>query len=1030
MIEKLINFSWRNRFLVIAITILLLLASLWAIKNTPLDALPDLTPPQIIVSVKWKGQSPQLIEDQIIYPLTNALMSVAGAKTVRAFSSFENALVYVIFEEGHDIYFSRDRVAEKINELLPTFPKTAQVKMGPDATGIGWVYEYALTSQTKDLAELYDLQQYYYKYALLGINGVSEVATVGGFEKNYQVTINEAKLVEQELSIQDVMKAIKANNEDRGGRIILENGYEQIIQAIGYAKTSEDLGNIVIKSRNGHPLKISDVAVIDLVPSYRRGMADLNGQGEVIGGIVVIRYKENAYAVIQEIKAKLEAIKLDDVELVTTYDRSDLIRKAIDTLTHTLLEESIVVLFIVLMFLLHFRSALVIILTLPLTIAITFLWMKFAGVESNIMSLGGIAIAIGAMIDASIVMVENVHKKLQAYTDKYGKKLEGKERVELILNASKQVGRPIFFALMLIVVSFLPIFALSGQEGALFKPLAYTKTFAMLTGAIVSITIVPILMVYLVRGKILDERKNWLNRFFIWLYSPLLKGALWLRYFVPFVLVGFVVYGVWIYQQQKWEFMPPLNEQTYMYMPVTPYGIGIDMAKELTQKTDKILKENFPEVATVFGKAGRADTATDPAPLSMIETIITFKPQSEWREGMTYKKLLNEMESTLQIKGLTNSWTYPIRGRIDMLLSGIRTPLGIKLYGDTSEELAIYAQKIEQQLKAYGGTQSVFADKANSGYYLNIDLNDAKIAEYGINKNLILDTISNGFGGMTVATLYEGVKRYPISVRYEQDKRADLTSIGKIRIKTPYGYAPLTTFAKLYYKEAPSILKAEKGKKVIFIYITPNQGTTSQAYKIEGMKLLSDLKLPSGYYYEWAGESEYLESAMERLLFIVPITLFITFILIYLGLQSVRNALIVFFTLPFAAVGGILYLDMLNFNFSIAVVVGFLSLIGVATETAIVMIIYLEEAVGNLKERTKESVKHAIYEGAVLRVRPKLMTVFAILGGLLPIMYIDGVGSEVMQRIAAPMIGGVMSSAVLTLIIIPAVYFMSVRKVG
>ena len=1030
MIESLINFSWKNRFLIIATTILLLLGSLWAIKNTPLDALPDLTPPQIIVSVKWKGQSPQLIEDQIIYPLTNALMSVAGAKTVRAFSSFENALVYVIFEEGHDIYFSRDRVAEKINELLPSFPKTAQVKMGPDATGIGWVYEYALTSQTKDLSELYDLQQYYYKYALLGINGVSEVATVGGFEKNYQITINEDKLVEQELSIQDVIKAVKANNEDRGGRILLENGYEQIIQAIGYAKTSEDLGNIVIKTRNGNPLKISDVAVIDLVPSYRRGMADLNGQGEVIGGIVIVRYKENAYAVIQEIKEKLEQIKLDDVELVTTYDRSDLISKAIDTLTHTLMEESVVVLLIVLAFLLHFRSALVIILTLPLTIAITFLWMKWAGVESNIMSLGGIAIAIGAMIDASIVMVENVHKKLQAHTDKTGKKLEGQERIELILNASKQVGRPIFFALVLIVVSFLPIFALSGQEGALFKPLAYTKTFAMMTGAIVSITIVPILMVYLVRGKILDERKNWLNRFFIFLYSPLLKGALFLRYLVPFVLIGFIAYGVWVYEQQKWEFMPPLNEQTYMYMPVTPYGIGIDMAKELTQKTDKILKENFLEVATVFGKAGRADTATDPAPLSMIETIITFKPKSQWREGMTYEKLLNEMESTLQIKGLTNSWTYPIRGRIDMLLSGIRTPLGIKLYGDTSEELAIYAKKIEQRLKSYGGTQSVFADKANSGYYLNIDLKDDKIAEYGINKNLILDTISNGFGGMSVATLYEGVKRYPISVRYEQDKRADITTIGKIRIKTPYGYAPLSTFAKLYYKEAPSILKAEKGKKVIFIYITPNQGVTSQAYKIDGTKLLQDLKLPTGYYFEWAGESEYLESAMERLTFIVPITLFITFILIYLGLQSLRNAMIVFFTLPFAVVGGIIYLDMLNFNFSIAVVVGFLSLIGVATETAIVMIIYLEEAVNNLKERTTENIKHAIYEGAVLRVRPKLMTVFAILGGLIPIMYIDGVGSEVMKRIAAPMIGGVVSSAVLTLIIIPAVYFMSVKKVG
>ncbi len=1026
MIEKLINFSWRNRFLIIATTILLLLGSFWAIKNTPLDALPDLTPPQIIVSVKWQGQSPQLIEDQIIYPLTNALMSVAGAKTVRAFSSFENALVYVIFEEGHDIYFSRDRVAEKINELLPTFPKTAQVKMGPDATGIGWVYEYALTSKTKDLSELYDLQQYYYKYALLGINGVSEVATVGGFEKNYQITINEQKLVEQGLSIQELVKAIKSNNEDRGGRIILENGYENIIQAIGYAKTAEDLGNIVIKTRNGNPLKVSDVAVIDLVPSYRRGMADLNGQGEVIGGIVIVRYKENAYAVIQEIKEKLEKIKLSDVDLITTYDRSDLITKAIDTLTHTLVEESVVVLLIILMFLLHFRSALVIIITLPLTIAITFLLMKWAGVESNIMSLGGIAIAIGAMIDASIVMVENVHKKLQVAG---GEKLQGEERIEVVLNAAKQVGRPIFFALILIVVSFLPIFALSGQEGALFKPLAYTKTFAMLTGAIISITLVPILMVYLVRGKILDERKNWLNRFFIWLYSPLLKGALWLRFVVPFILIGVIAYGVWVYQQQKWEFMPPLNEQTYMYMPVTPYGIGIDMAKELTQKTDKILKENFPEVETVFGKAGRADTATDPAPLSMIETIITFKPESQWREGMTYKKLLNDMEEMLQVKGLTNSWTYPIRGRIDMLLSGIRTPLGIKLYGDSSEELAKQAQEIEKRLKAYGGTQSVFADKANSGYYLNIDLNDEKIAEYGITKNLILDTISNGVSGSTVATLYDGIKRYPISVRYEQSKRSDLTSIGSIRVKTPYGYTPLETFAHLYYKEAPSILKAEKGKKVIFIYITPNQGTTSQVYKKEGMKLLADLKLPTGYYYEWAGESEYLESAMERLTFIVPITLFITFILIFMGLNNLRNALIVFFTLPFAAVGGILYLDMLNFNFSIAVVVGFLSLIGVATETAIVMIIYLEEAVEKVTVRSKENIRHAIYEGAVLRVRPKLMTVFAILGGLLPIMYINGVGSEVMQRIAAPMIGGVVSSAVLTLLVIPAVYYMVIKKV-
>jgi Cu(I)/Ag(I) efflux system membrane protein CusA/SilA len=1005
-------------------TILILLGSLWAIKETPLDALPDLTPPQIIVSVKWKGQSPQLIEDQIIYPLTNTLMSVAGAKTVRAFSSFENALVYVIFDEGEDIYFSRDRVAEKINELLPTLPKSAQVKLGPDATGIGWVYEYALTSRTKDLSELYDLQQYYYKYALLGINGVSEVATIGGFEKNYQVTIDETKLVELELSIQDVIKAIKLNNQDRGGRIILENGYENIIQATGYAKSAKDLANIIIKTDNGNPLKISDIAHIDLVPSYRRGMADLNGQGEVVGGIVIVRYKENAYNVIKEVKEKLKDIAIPEVKVTTTYDRSDLIGKAIENLVHTLGEESLVVLFIILLFLLHFRSALVIIITLPLTIAITFLWMKIFGLASNIMSLGGIAIAIGAMIDASIVMVENVHKKLHAHIGELTKE----QRVRLILDASKQVGRPIFFALMLIVVSFLPIFALSGQEGALFKPLAYTKTFAMVTGAIISITLVPILMVYLVRGHIIDERKNWINRFFISLYSPLLRGSLWLRYLVLLILIGVMAYGVYIYEQQKWEFMPPLNEQTYMYMPVTPYGIGIDMAKKLTQNTDKILKENFPEIDTVFGKAGRADTATDPAPLSMIETIITFKPKEQWRKGMTYEKLLNEMESTLQIKGLTNSWTYPIRGRIDMLLSGIRTPLGIKLYGDSSQELAKQAQKIEQILKGYGGTQSIFADKANSGYYLNINLKDNKIAEYGINKNLILDTISNGIGGLQIATLYDGIKQYPISVRYEQNNRKDINSIGEIRIKTPYGYTPLKTFAKLYYKEAPSILKAEKGRKVVFIYITPNQGVTSQAYKQEGMKLLKDLHLPTGYYFEWAGESEYLESAMKRLLYIVPITLFITFILIYLGLNSIRNALIVFLTLPFATVGGIIYIDMLDFNFSIAVVVGFLSLIGVATETAIVMIIYLEEAVNKLEKRTPQNLKEAIYEGAVLRVRPKLMTVFAILGGLLPIMYIDGVGSEVMQRIASPMIGGVVSSAILTLFVIPVVYFMVLKR--
>jgi len=1023
MIDAIINASVRNKFLVILGIVIASLVSIWAIKNTPLDALPDLTPPQVIVNVKYPGQSPKIIEDQVIYELSNSLLSVAKAKTVRAFSSYENAIVYIIFNDDTDMYWARDRVSEIIASVSKNVPQGASIKLGPDATGIGWVFEYALKSKNRSLEELRSIQDYLYRYALLGVDGVSEVASVGGYVKNYEITLHKDALVKYNLSVAQVVKALSSNNRDLGGRVLLENGYENIIQAKGFVSSLEEIGAIAIQTTNGIPLTLKDIGDVRIVPSYRNGLAELNGEGEVVGGVVVVRYKENAYKVIQAVKEKLASLHVNDVEVVTTYDRSDLITKAIGNLEHTLLEESIVVLAVVMLFLLHFRSALIVIIVLPLTIALTFLCMKLFGLESNIMSLGGIAIAIGAMVDACIVMIENVHKKLL-----HEEHLTPQKRNEIIIASSKQVGRPIFFALILIVVSFLPIFALSGQEGALFKPLAFTKTFAMLIGAVLSITLVPILMLFFIKGGIVSEHKNPLNRFFIWLYQPLLSVFIRFRYVALALFALIMVYGGYVFTHQKWEFMPPLNEQTFMYMPVTPYGISIDLAKAYTQKTNEVIK-SFPEVETVFGKAGRADSATDPAPLSMIETIIQFKPKEQWRAGVTYENLLNEMEDKLQVMGLVNSWTYPIRGRIDMLLTGIRTPVGIKLYGDNNKDLELYAKKIEQVLQGFGATKSVFADKSNAGYFLNINLDQTKLAEYGLSKDEVLQFIDSAMGGAKVSTYFDGIERYPMSLRLEQEDRKDLSVISELPMKTAYGFQPLKNFVKLSYDVSPSVLKSEMGKKVTFIYITLKEGYSSRTYKKEASELLKSVQLPTGFYFTWAGESEYLESAMERLSYIVPITLVITFVLIFLGLGNARNAFIVFLTLPFAAVGGVLYINYLNFNLSIAVVVGFLALIGVAVETAIVMIIYLEEAIEHVKIKSRENVKHAIFEGAVMRVRPKLMTVFAILGGLLPIMYLNGVGSEVMQRIAAPMIGGVVSSAVLTLLIIPVIYYMVQKKV-
>jgi Cu(I)/Ag(I) efflux system membrane protein CusA/SilA len=1029
MVESIISYSVKNKFLILFFTVILTVASLWSVKNTSLDALPDLSPPQVIVQVKWAGQSPKTIEEQISYPLISNLMSLPNIDTVRAMSSFQNALIYIIFKDGTDLYDSRNRILEQLSSLQGTFPEGSSVQIGPDATGVGWAYEYALSSKTKNLQELRTLQDYYYKFALLGVDGVSEVASIGGYIKNYEITLNQDKLVQYDISIAEVKNALTKNNNDSGGRIVLENGFEHMITARGYLQSVVDIENITVKTVNSIPLTIKDIAQVNITSANRRGMADLNGEGETVGGIIVVRYGENPYKVIKAVKEKLKTLHVGDVEVVETYDRSSLIDKAIDTLKNTLIEESIIVMIVSGLFLFHFRSALIIIITLPITVLLTFLLMKLFGLGSNIMSLGGIAIAIGAMVDATIVMVENAHKYLQGKEN-----ISNQERIEIIIKSAKQVGRPIFFALILVVVSFLPIFALTGQEGRLFSPLAFTKSFAMIAGAVLSITLVPILMIFFIRGKIMAENHNILNQFFIKLYSPLLKISLRFRYVVVGMFFVTIIAAYPVYKKLNWEFMPMMNEQTFMYMPVTPYGIGVDLAKELTQKTNQVLK-SFPEVETVFGKAGRADTATDPAPLAMIETIVQFKPQDQWREGMTYKQLLKEMDEKLQLAGLINSWTYPIRGRIDMLLTGIRTPLGIKLYGNDHAKLEEVALQIEQKLKKFDKTLSVSSDKINSGYYLNIEILDEQLARYGITKNEVLSTISLGVAGSQISTFLDGLERYPISLRYETTQREDINALRNLQIKTKLGFQPLSTFATLQYETGPSVIKSEKALNVNFIYITPKTEISAKQYKDEAKELLKEITLPTGFYFEWAGQSEYLESAMQRLLYIIPLTFVIIFLLIYFALRNMTYTVIIFFTLPFALTGGIFYLEYLNFNISIAVIVGFLALLGVAAETSIVMLVYLHEAMLELKEKCtkpeKKELFHAIYKGAVLRLRPKLMTLFAILGGLIPIMYIQGVGSEVMQRIAAPMIGGMISSGFLTLIIIPAVfYILAIKQKG
>ena len=1026
MIEKLIEASIKNKFLVLMTMLFLVAASIWSMKHTPLDALPDLSPPQVIVEIKWNGQSPETVEEQGTYPLVAQFLAIANIETVRGYSTYETGLIYIIFKDDTDLYWARSRVLEQLASVQSSLPSSMNITLGPDASGVGWVYEYALSSKTKNLAELRTLQDYYYKYALMGVDGVSEVASIGGFVPTYQVTINNDNLIKYDLSIQDIARVLKENNNDTGGRIVIENGYEWMVQAKGYVKNLDDIRKLVITTKGGIPLTIADVGRVELTPAPRRGMADLNGDGEVVGGIVLVRYGEDVYSAIERIKEKMADLEVEGVDVTTVYDRSGLIDGAVETLKGTLIEESAIVIIVIGLFLLHFRSSLIVLIVLPLTVGATFALMKLFGIGSNIMSLGGIAIAIGAMVDASIVMIENAHKMLHKFEVKQGRIPTNQERIDVILKSSQLVGRPIFFALSLIVVSFLPIFALNGQEGLLFTPLAYTKTFAMAAGAVLSITLVPVLMIFFVKGKIIPENKNPLNRFFIWLYHPIIVYGLKLKYLVIALVMISLGYMYPLFNSLKWEFMPMLNEQTFMYMPVTPYGISVDQAKALTQRTDKIIK-SFPEVSMVFGKAGRAGTATDPAPLGMLETIISLKPENEWREGVTYESLRQEMEDALQVPGLTNSWTYPIRGRIDMLLSGIRTPIGIKLYGQDAAGLQKYGKLIEEKLRAYDKTLSVFADQASTGYFLYLDLDEEKMQRYGMSKQTLLEYTSLAIGGLKVSTMYKGLERYPIALRLEGDERRSVESVKNIQIKTKLGFVPLSTFADVYYKQSASVIKSEMATPVTFVYVTQLEGVTAKEYVLGAQKYIDEINFEPGYYIEWAGQSQYLDSAMKKIVWIIPGVLLSILVLIYFALGRMMPTLIVFGTLPFALLGGLIYIDMLNFAMSIAVIVGFLALLGVAAETAIVMIVYLQEAVDEAKEKFGEKfgvkeLNEAIYEGAVQRVRPKLMTVFAILAGLAPIMYTHGIGSEVMQRIAAPMLGGIVSSAILSLVIIPILF--------
>lgn len=1076
MINQIIAYCARNRFLVFFVVFLLMLGGIYALRNIPLDAVPDISDVQVIVYTTWEGRSPDLIEDQITYPIVTALISAPKVKTVRGFSDFGYSYVYVIFEDGTDIYWARSRVLEYLQQISGKLPPGVTPILGPDATGVGWVYQYALVSENGeyDLAALRSLQDWYLRYALASVEGVAEVASIGGFVKQYQINVDPNRLAAYNLSIRDLMARVSASNNEVEGRLIEFGGREYMIRGRGYIKSIADIEQIVVGNKQGTPVLLREVAKVTLGPEIRRGIGELNGRGEAVGGIIVMRFGENALKVIDNIKQKIKEIEPGlppGVKIVPTYDRSELIHLSIKNLKKTLLEEMIVVSVVIIIFLLHFRSALVPIFALPIAVIISFIPMYYLRLTSNIMSLGGIALAIGVLVDAAIVMVENAYRKLSE-----AKNTSQEESGKLVVGAAQQVGRAIFFTLLIIIISFIPVFMLEAQEGRMFKPLAFTKTFAMIASSILAITLVPVLMVLFIKGKKLKpESENPVSKFFINIYQPFINWALkykWTALIINFALVPATVLLL-ILSPIGSEFMPPLYEGTIFYMPITNPGISVTEAGRLLAIQDKILK-SFPEVQTVFGKAGRAETSTDPAPFSMMETVVHLKPKEEWRKvkrdysgwpqwlrplaefvlgkerRLTYEELVEEMDKKMQFPGVQNAWTMPIRARIDMLTTGIRTPVGIKVLGADLKKIEEMGQHLEMILKEIPGTRSVYAERVTGGYFTDIHIRREEIARYGLTLADVHEVIQSALGGMNLTRTIEGRERYPVNIRYQRDFRDDLEKIKRILIpiqvrelspnsslgrKESMGgmssasreiaYIPLGQIAHISLTTGPAMIRDEDGMLAGYVYVDVADRDIG-SYIAEAKKAVAEkLKLPAGYTLSWSGQYEFKLRAEERLKFIMPVVFLVIFILLYLTFHSALEASIVMLSVIYALCGGIILQKILGYNFSVAVWVGYIALYGVAVQTGVVMVVYLHEALDKrlqVKAITEQDIDEATLEGAILRLRPKLMTVSVVMASLLPIMWSTGVGADVMKPIAAPIIGGMITSTIHVLIITPVIF--------
>jgi Cu(I)/Ag(I) efflux system membrane protein CusA/SilA len=1036
MIASIIRWSVNNRFLVILATMILVGIGLYAVKNTPVDALPDLSDVQVIIKTSYPGQAPQVVEDQVTYPLTTAMLSVPGAVTVRGFSFFGDSYVYVIFDEDTDLYWARSRVLEYLSQVSPSLPRDARPQLGPDATGVGWVYLYALIDKTgqHDLSQLRSLQDWFLKYELQTVAGVSEVTALGGMVKQYQVQVNPDKLRAYGIPLSLIQTAIKQGNQEIGASVVEMAEAEYMVRATGYLKSIDDLDNIPLGvNKNGTPLLLKDVAEIGTGPQMRRGIAELNGQGETVGGIVVMRFGENAQHVINGVKAKLEQLKKglpDGVEIVTVYDRSALIERAVENLTMKLLEEFAVVALVCAIFLFHLRSSLVVIFSIPIGILTAFIVMYAQGLNANIMSLGGIAIAIGAMVDGAIVMIENMHKHIENLPK--DKPLSHENRWKIVTEAACEVGPALFFSLLIITVSFVPVFTLEAQEGRMFSPLAYTKTYAMAASAALAITLVPVLMGYFIRGKILPEHKNPVNRLLTAMYVPALKTVL--HFPKTTLLAALAVLAIGLYPLDKIgsEFIPPLDEGDLMYMPTTYPGISIGQARQLLQQTDKLIK-SVPEVLTVLGKVGRAETATDPAPLTMIETFIQLKPQDQWREGVTTESLKKELDALVKIPGVTNAWVMPIKTRIDMLATGIKTPIGIKIAGPKLGVIQEIGQQLETILAEVPGTASVYSERVAGGRYINVDIQRAKAARYGLNIAEIQQVVATAIGGLNVTKTVEGLERYPVNLRYPQDYRNSPEQLSLLPIVTPNGQRiSLGDVANIVIEDGPPGIKSENARLNGWAFIDI-EGVDIGSYVESAQKVLDvQLKLPVGYSISWAGQYEYMQRAKDKLTYVVPLTLMIIIVLLYVNFRNVIEVAMILGTLPLAMVGSIWLMYLEGYNFSVAVGVGFIALAGVAVEIGVIMLVYLNQAYHALlashlaqNKITKQSdILHAVVKGAGLRIRPVMMTGGTVIIGLLPILYGSGTGSEVMSRIAAPMVGGMASAMLLTLLVLPVLFYL------